>query len=103
MDAPLTATHYLGNYVGMTLATSRLTSQGQISVPKEVRQRLGLGPGSTVEWQAEGDTIVVRRVGTHGFADQRALLFPDSPPASHSLAELKDGLEAAVRAKHARR
>ncbi|PYP88846.1 MAG: hypothetical protein DMF61_05625 [Blastocatellia bacterium AA13] len=34
----------------MVLAQSKLTAQGQISVPAEVRRKLGLGPGSVLEW-----------------------------------------------------
>lgn len=32
----------------MIIARSKLTAQGQISIPAEVRQRLGLTPGSVV-------------------------------------------------------
>lgn len=87
----------------MKIATSRITSQGQISVPLEVRRRLGVAPGGTLQWDAEGDTVVVRRHGLKSLADLRAALFPEGPPASHDLSDLKAGLEAAIRAKHARR
>ncbi len=87
----------------MKLATSKITSQGQISVPLEVRRRLGLTPGSTLQWESEGDTVVVRRRGTHTFADLRKILFPAGSPAPHDLEELKAGIETYVRARHARR
>jgi AbrB family looped-hinge helix DNA binding protein len=32
------------------IAESRVTAQGQISIPAEVRRRLGVGPGSVIEW-----------------------------------------------------
>ena len=38
----------------MALAQSKVTAQGQISVPLEVRRRLGIGPGSILEWDEEG-------------------------------------------------
>ncbi|MBV8308177.1 MAG: AbrB/MazE/SpoVT family DNA-binding domain-containing protein, partial [Gammaproteobacteria bacterium] len=47
----------------MALAQSRLTAQGQISVPAEVRKKLGIGPGSVLEWDEQGEQIVVRRAG----------------------------------------
>lgn len=52
------------------LAESRLTSQGQISVPAEVRRRLGVVPGESLEWE-ELDTgeIVVRRAGKMTFEE----------------------------------
>jgi bifunctional DNA-binding transcriptional regulator/antitoxin component of YhaV-PrlF toxin-antitoxin module len=34
----------------MALAHSKLTAQGQISVPAKVRRRLGVGPVSVLEW-----------------------------------------------------
>lgn len=45
--------------------TSKLNSQAQISVPVEIRRRLGLAPGSILAWETEGDRVVVRRVGTY--------------------------------------
>ena len=47
----------------MTIARSKLTAQSQISVPAEVRRRLGIGPGSILEWEEEDEKIVVRRAG----------------------------------------
>jgi AbrB family looped-hinge helix DNA binding protein len=45
----------------MSLAKSKLTAQSQISVPAEVRKKLGIGPGSVLEWEEQGDQVVVRR------------------------------------------
>jgi AbrB family looped-hinge helix DNA binding protein len=39
----------------MAIAHSRLTAQGQISVPAPVRRKLGVGPGSTLESLEEGE------------------------------------------------
>lgn len=88
---------------GMSLARSRITAQGQVSVPAEIRRRLGVAPGSIIEWDAEGDTIVVRRVRRCTSTDIHKALFPDGPPAARSLTELKAGVRAAVKARHARR
>jgi AbrB family looped-hinge helix DNA binding protein len=40
---------------------STLTSKGQVTVPLEVRRRLGLRPGDRVEFVTEGERTVVRR------------------------------------------
>jgi AbrB family looped-hinge helix DNA binding protein len=87
----------------MALAQSKLTAQGQISVPAEVRRRLGLGPGSVLEWADEGGKLVVRRAARFSSADINAALFPDGPPRARSLAELKDGIREAIRGRHASR
>ena len=84
----------------MKLATSKITVQGQISVPREVRQRLGLAPGSVVEWDEEGESIVVRRAGRFTSAEVHAALFP-SLPRARSLAELKEGVRKHMRKRYA--
>jgi AbrB family looped-hinge helix DNA binding protein len=40
----------------MAIAQSKVTAQGQISVPAGVRKKLGVGPGSVLEWD-EQDAI----------------------------------------------
>ena len=86
----------------MAIAQSRLTAQGQISVPAAVRRKLGVGPGSTLEWHEEGERIVVRRVGRFTSADLHEALI-SSPPKRRSLKELKAGLRSYVKGRHARR
>jgi AbrB family looped-hinge helix DNA binding protein len=86
----------------MAIAHSRLTAQGQISVPAAVRRKLGVGPGSTLEWHEEGEKIVVRRVGRFTSADLHAALFP-RPPRRRTLAGLKAGVRDYVKRRHARR
>jgi AbrB family looped-hinge helix DNA binding protein len=87
----------------MVLAQSKLTAQGQISVPAEVRRRLGVGPGAVLEWNEEGGQIVVRRAGRYTSEDVHKALFPMPAPEPKSLEEMKEGLRRHVRAKHARR
>lgn len=86
----------------MKLAQSRVTAQGQISVPAEVRKRLALVPGSVLEWDAEDDRITVRRVGKHSLQDLHRALFPQEPEP-RSLDELKEGIRQHMKARHARR
>lgn len=86
----------------MAIAQSKLTAQGQISVPAAVRRRLGIGPGSVLEWQEEDEKVVVRRVGQHSSEDLHRALFT-IPPRRRTIRQLEAGLEAHVRARHARR
>ena len=46
--------------------TSILTSKGQLTVPQEIRERLGLKKGDRVEFVAEKGHTVVRRAATPG-------------------------------------
>jgi AbrB family looped-hinge helix DNA binding protein len=87
----------------MPLAQSRITAQGQISVPAAIRRKLGVGPGSTLEWDEDGDRIVVRRAGEYTFADIHRVLFPNGPPPRKTLKELKEGIRENIRQRYARR
>ncbi len=85
----------------MVLAQSKMTAQGQISVPAQVRRKLGLGPGSVLEWDEEGERIVVRRAGRHSSEEIHRQLFIKAP-RPRSVAELKEGIRRHMRKKHAR-
>jgi len=69
----------------MKLATSRITQQGQTSVPAEFRRRLGLVPGAVIEWEIVGEEIVVRRLGKYSSIDIHRAVFGDKPPAPVSI------------------
>lgn len=84
----------------MSVPQSKLTAQGQISVPAAIRKKLGIGPGSILEWHDEGDTVVVRKAGRYTFEDIRRALFPKRPRA-RSLEELKQSIADHIRDKHA--
>ena len=86
----------------MGLPHTRLTAQGQVSVPAEIRRRLAVGPGSVLEWEARGEEIVVRRAGRYTFEDIHRAAFK-TPPKPKTLEELKEGIADYIRAKHARR
>jgi AbrB family looped-hinge helix DNA binding protein len=87
----------------MALAHSKLTAQGQISVPAEVRRRLGVGPGSILEWAEDGEQVIVRRAGRLNSEDVHRAVFPEGSPAKRTVADLKEGLRRSVRERHARR
>ena len=87
----------------MAIAQSRVTAQGQISVPAEVRRRLGIVPGSILEWEEEGDKIVVRRKGKYTFEDIHKRLFPNGPPKRRTIKEMKEGIAQYIRENRARR
>jgi antitoxin PrlF len=87
----------------MVFARSKITAQGQISVPAEVRRKLGVRPGSVLEWHEEGEKVVVSRAGRHTSEDIHRALFPKRPPKARRLDELKAGIRAYVKARSARR
>ncbi|MBC8056983.1 MAG: AbrB/MazE/SpoVT family DNA-binding domain-containing protein [Rhizobiales bacterium] len=42
------------------MATTTMTSKGQVTIPKSVRQQLGLRQGMRVAFEVEGDHAVLR-------------------------------------------
>jgi antitoxin PrlF len=87
----------------MALAQSKVTAQGQISVPAEVRRKLGIGPGSVLEWEEEGDAVIVRKAGRYSSEDIHRAVFPKGTPPTKSLEDLDKGLRRYIKDKHARR
>jgi len=85
----------------MAIARSRLTGQGQVSVPAEVRRRLGVGPGAVLEWDGDGDEIVVRRAGRYTSEEIHRSIFPVAPRPK-TLAQLKEGVRQDIKRRRAR-
>ena len=86
----------------MAIAHSKVTAQGQISVPADLRRRLGIGPGSVLEWEDEGDKIVVRRAARFSSQDIHDAVFGPRKPKAHTLAELNEGKRRYARKRYAR-
>jgi AbrB family looped-hinge helix DNA binding protein len=86
----------------MAIAHSKITAQGQISVPRDVRKKLGVGPGSILEWEEEDDKILVRRSARFSSEDIHRAIFPQ-PPKPQSIDEMKEGIRRRVRERHAGR
>jgi len=87
----------------MSLAHSKLTAQGQISVPAEVRRKLGIGPGSVLEWHEDGEMVIVSRAGRYSSEDIHRTLFPQGKPKRRTLTEMKAGVRRYVKKRNARR
>jgi antitoxin PrlF len=85
----------------MPIAHSKVTAQGQISVPAEVRKRLGVGPGSVLEWYEQNDQVVVRRAGRYTSEDVHRALFPHTAPKK-SNTDVKDAIRKYMRKRRAR-
>ncbi len=84
----------------MALAHSKVTVQGQVSVPAKVRKKLGVGPGSVLEWDEDGEHVVVRRAGRFSSEDVHRSLFA-APPKPRTLANLKEGVRQYVKRRRA--
>lgn len=86
----------------MSIPQSKVTAQGQISVPAEVRKKLGIGPGSVLEWHEQDGGVVVRRAGRFSSSDVHRALFPKGTPKGKHVPDVKASIRAAIRQRHAR-
>ena len=87
----------------MALTQSKVTAQGQISIPADIRRKLGVEPGSTLEWEEDGGRIFVRRASRYNSEDIHQALFGGEKVEPRTLDELKEGVGDHIRKKHARR
>jgi AbrB family looped-hinge helix DNA binding protein len=94
--------YYPGNIKEMAVVRSKITAQGQISIPVSIRRKLGVGPGSVLEWDEDGANIVVRRAGCFSSEDIHRALFSGRTPKRRSLEELKEGVRRYARKRYAR-
>ena len=86
----------------MAIAQSKLTAQGQISVPAQIRRKLGVAPGSVLEWDEANGEIVVRRSSCYSSDDMHQALFPNAPE-TRTLVQLKDGVRRDIKQRFARK
>lgn len=79
---------------------SKITARGQVSVPARIRRRLGLTPGSKIEWfESEGE-VIVRRASKYSSCDIHKAVF-DQPPKPRSVDDMDDGIRRRARREHA--
>jgi antitoxin PrlF len=92
------------HHQAMEKVQTKLTTQGQVSVPASVRRLLNLTPGSVLVWSQEGGRIVVERGTRYTTLQAHQALFPqvsDRAMPAKTLAELKQGIRDNVRRRHA--
>ena len=71
-----------------------MTGKGQVTIPKEMRERLGLSEGGKIQFTFEdGDRVVMTRGGSK-LSDLAGIL--GKPPRSLTLEEMDDVIEQAA-------
>ena len=56
------------------MAAATLTSKGQTTIPKEIRDFLGIGPGDKLDFVVESDGRVILRAATLDVRQLRGML-----------------------------
>ena len=55
------------------LATTRLSSKGQVVIPEEIRKALRLEPGARFVVLSDGDVVILKRIDAPARSEVRAL------------------------------
>jgi AbrB family looped-hinge helix DNA binding protein len=79
-----------------TIATTRLSSKGQIVIPEEIRERLNLEAGTQFVVVGEGDAVILRVISPPSKAEVAALLAKARTQAKKAGMKHKD-VEKAIR------
>lgn len=53
----------------MEVSVGTVTSKGQVTIPKEIRETLGVIEGDKLIFLVEGDSVVLRKVGSEKLTD----------------------------------
>jgi len=77
------------------MATATLTTKGQLTLPKEVREALGVGPGDRVDFIRMDDGNFAVLPATHSVLSLRGLIRPPKSPVS--LAEMDKAIAKGAR------
>jgi AbrB family looped-hinge helix DNA binding protein len=72
----------------------KITSKGQVTIPQEVRERLGLLPHTEVEFEVRGDVAVLRKAAKRGRRGRQIL---DRMRGSATVAMTTDEIMALTR------
>jgi len=51
----------------------KITTKGQVTIPQEIRERLGLLPNTEVDFEVQGDAVIVKKA-SEGTRRGRALV-----------------------------
>lgn len=57
-----------------TVATTRLSSKGQVVIPEDVRKALGLEVGAQFVVMGDGDTVLLKRISVPSKSELRVML-----------------------------
>ena len=85
----------------MNIFRSKLTAQGQVSLPDDVQRQLGVGPGSVLVWEWRDSEVVVRRARNYTSVDIHEALFGALETRKKPV-EVKAGVRKHIRRSHFR-
>ena len=85
-----------------TVATTRMSSKGQVVIPEDVRKALGLEIGAQFVVMGDGDTVVLKRIAVPAKSELRALLGKVRAQARRAGVKPKDVADSIRRVRRGR-
>jgi len=82
-----------------TLATTRMSSKGQVVIPEDVRGRLGLTPGMQFVVVGEGDVVILKTITPPSMQDFDNLIRKTRQQAKASGLKRSDVVAAIARVR----
>ncbi|CAN5199460.1 hypothetical protein BH20ACT22_BH20ACT22_14820 [soil metagenome] len=70
---------------------SRVSEKGQITIPKRLRDRLGIRPGTDLDWQEHQGRLIATKVSARDPVDAVYGVLKLKRPTDELLAELRGG------------
>ena len=80
--------------------TSKITAKNQLPVPAEVREKLGIGPGSVLEWEERDGEVILRRPKFSSFEELHRSVFGDRKFTPRTAEEMDEGIADYLDQKH---
>ena len=84
----------------MKTSTTKMSSKGQVVIPEEIRQRLGLTPGTQFVVVGNGDVIVLKSLAPPSMSEFDALIAEARRSAERARMKPSD-IEEAIEAEKA--
>ncbi len=81
---------------------SKITSKGQTTLPAEIRNDLGVGPGDRVEYVKQADGQIVLRKAKTGFESLMGLIKTDRSYSNDEIVQMVHDARDAMGARHGR-
>lgn len=78
------------------VATTKMSSRGQVVIPEEVRKRLGLATGSQFVVLGEGDVVVLKAIRAPSLKDFDRIV-SQAEAAAEKAGMTPEDIEAAIR------
>ncbi len=86
-----------------TLGTTRMSSKGQVVIPEEVREELGLSAGTQFVVVGQGDVVILRAISPPSMDDFDDLIAKSRRAARDAGMKKSDVAAATTRARQRRR